>query len=190
MVTSEYATALGVKLRRIRRQRGLSLKDVERKSDGQWTAMVVGSYERADRAVTVTKLVELADFYGIPVSELLPDAWISVPRPAATAIVLDLQRLRELPTEHGALLARYVRSIEHQRGDYNGQVLSIRSEDLRSLAILYDRSPTSFSTNSSTGKSSHRERDPRRTDCCQGAACVSGGTGRTADGALSVRHSH
>ena len=117
------------------------MKDVERKSDGQWTAMVVGSYERADRAVTVTKLVELADFYGIPVSELLPDAWISVPRPAATAIVLDLQRLRELPHEHGALLARYVRSIEHQRGDYNGQVLSIRSEDLRSLAILYDRSP-------------------------------------------------
>jgi len=141
MVTSEYATALGVKLRRIRRQQGLSLNDVERKSNGQWTAMVVGSYERADRAVTVTKLVELADFYGIPVSELLPDAWIYAPPPATTAIVLDLQRLRELPTEHSALLARYVRSIEHQRGDYNGQVLSIRSEDLRTLAILYDRSP-------------------------------------------------
>ncbi len=141
MVTSEYATALGVKLRRIRRQQGLSLKDVERKSNGQWTAMVVGSYERADRAVTVTKLVELADFYGIPVSDLLPDPWISVPPPAATAIVLDLQRLRELPTEHSALLARYVSTIEHQRGDYNGQILSIRGEDLRTLAILYDRSP-------------------------------------------------
>ncbi len=35
----------------------------------------------------------------------------------------------------------YVSAIEHQRGDYNGQVLSIRGEDLRSLAILYDRSP-------------------------------------------------
>ena len=103
--------------------------------------LVVGSYERADRAVTVTKLVELADFYGIPVSDLLPDAWIYAPPPAATAIVLDLQRLRELPTEHGALLARYVSAIEHLRGDYNGQVLSIRGEDLRSLAILYDRSP-------------------------------------------------
>ena len=153
MVMSEYATALGAELRRIRKQQGLSLNDVERKSNGQWTAMVVGSYERADRAVTVTKLVELANFYGIPVSELLPDAWIYAPPSAATAVVLDLQRLRELPTEHGALLARYVSAIEHQRGDYNGQVLSIRGEDLRSLAILYDRSPTSFSTNSSTGKS-------------------------------------
>jgi len=140
-VTSEYATALGAELRRIRKQQGLSLNDVERKSNGQWTAMVVGSYERADRAVTVTKLVELANFYGIPISDLLPDAWIYAPPPAATAIVLDLQRLRELPTEHGALLARFVSAIEHQRGDYNGQVLSIRGEDLRSLAILYDRSP-------------------------------------------------
>ncbi len=140
-MTSEYGKALGAKLRRIRKQQGLSLNDVERKSNGQWTAMVVGSYERADRAVTVTKLVELADFYGIPVSDLLPDAWIYAPPPAATAIVLDLQRLRELPTEHGALLARFVSAIEHQRGDYNGQVLSIRGEDLRSLAILYDRSP-------------------------------------------------
>jgi len=141
MVMSEYGKALGAKLRRIRKQQGLSLNDVERKSSGQWTAMVVGSYERADRAVTVTKLVELADFYGIPVSDLLPDAWIYAPPPAATAIVLDLQRLRELPTEHGALLARFVSAIEHQRGDYNGQVLSIRGEDLRSLAILYNRSP-------------------------------------------------
>jgi len=140
-VTSEYATALGAKLRRIRKQQGLSLNDVERKSNARWTAMVVGSYERADRAVTVTKLVELADFYGIPVSDLLPDAWIHAPPPATTAIVLDLQRLRELPTEHGALLARFVSAIEHQRGDYNSQVLSIRGEDLRSLAILYDRSP-------------------------------------------------
>ena len=33
---------------------------------------MVGSYERGDRAVTVQRLAELADFYGVPVSELLP----------------------------------------------------------------------------------------------------------------------
>jgi len=152
-VTSEYATALGAKLRRIRKQQGLSLNDVERKSNGHWTAMVVGSYERADRAVTVTKLVELADFYGITVSGLLPNAWIYAPPPAATAIVLDLQRLRELPTEHGALLARYVSAIEHQRGDYNGQVLSIRGEDCAPSRSSTTAAPTNFSTNSSPGKS-------------------------------------
>ena len=49
----------------------LSLHGVEEKSDNRWKAVVVGSYERGDRAVTVQKLAELADFYGVPVSELL-----------------------------------------------------------------------------------------------------------------------
>src|SRR5256885_9988552 len=69
---SEYAKALGARLRAIRTQQGLSLHGVEEKSHGRWKAVVVGSYERGDRAVTVQKLAELADFYGVPVAELLP----------------------------------------------------------------------------------------------------------------------
>ena len=65
--------ALGARLRAIRTQQGLSLHGVEEKSDGRWKAVVVGSYERGDRAVTVQRLAELADFYGVPVAELLPD---------------------------------------------------------------------------------------------------------------------
>jgi hypothetical protein len=38
-------------------------------------------------------------------------------------------------------LARYVATIQAQRGDYNGRVLSVRHEDLRSLAVIYDKSP-------------------------------------------------
>jgi predicted transcriptional regulator len=63
----DYAKALGSKLRGIRQQQGLSLHGVEQKSGGRWKAVVVGSYERGDRAVTVQKLAELADFYGVPV---------------------------------------------------------------------------------------------------------------------------
>jgi transcriptional regulator with XRE-family HTH domain len=70
---SEYAKALGARLRAIRTQQGLSLHGVEEKSRGRWKAVVVGSYERGDRAVTVQKLAELADFYGVPVGELLPE---------------------------------------------------------------------------------------------------------------------
>ena len=79
-MASDYAKALGAKLRAIRQQQGLSLHGVEERSGGRWKAVVVGSYERGDRAVTVQKLAELAEFYSVPVSELLPDA---APAPAA-----------------------------------------------------------------------------------------------------------
>ena len=36
---------------------------------------------------------------------------------------------------------RYAASIQAQRGDYNGKVLSIRHEDLRALAVIYDLGP-------------------------------------------------
>jgi len=64
---SEYAKSLGARLRSIRQQQGLSLQGVEEKSNGRWKAVVVGSYERGDRAVTVSRLAELADFYRVPV---------------------------------------------------------------------------------------------------------------------------
>lgn len=135
---SEYAKALGAKLRGIRQQQGLSLHGVEQKSTGRWKAVVVGSYERGDRAVTVQKLAELADFYGIPVGELLPEGRISSGSEAATKIAINLERLQELPADQAGPLARYAAAIQTQRGDYNGKVLSIRTEDLRSLAIIYD----------------------------------------------------
>ena len=73
-MSADYAHALGARLRSIRAQQGLCLHGVEEKSEGRWKAVVVGSYERGDRAVTVAKLAELAEFYGVPVAELLPDA--------------------------------------------------------------------------------------------------------------------
>src|SRR4051812_24540925 len=71
-VSDGYAKALGARLRAIRTQQHLSLHGVERKSAGKWKAVVVGSYERGDRAISVQRLAELAEFYGVPVSDLLP----------------------------------------------------------------------------------------------------------------------
>jgi transcriptional regulator with XRE-family HTH domain len=137
----DYAKALGSKLRGIRQQQGLSLHGVEQKSGGRWKAVVVGSYERGDRAVTVQKLAELADFYGVPVAELLPEGRVPSGGEPATKIVINLERLQQLPVDKVGPLARYAATIQSQRGDYNGKVLSIRTEDLRSLAIIYDMSP-------------------------------------------------
>jgi hypothetical protein len=40
------------------------------------------------------------------------------------------------------VVARYARGIQQQRGDYNGRVLSIRADDLRTLAVVFDTTPT------------------------------------------------
>lgn len=69
---SEYERALGVRLRAARNRSRLSLMGVAEKSQGQFKAAVVGSYERGDRSITVARLSELAEFYGVPVTSLLP----------------------------------------------------------------------------------------------------------------------
>ncbi|MCU1693322.1 MAG: transcriptional regulator, family [Frankiales bacterium] len=138
---TDYAKSLGARLRAIRTQQGLSLHGVEEKSEGRWKAVVVGSYERGDRAVTVQRLSELAEFYGVPVSELLPEGASLAASEPAPRIVIDLEQLSSVPAEKEAPLARYAATIQSQRGDYNGRVLSIRQEDLRSLAVIYDASP-------------------------------------------------
>jgi transcriptional regulator with XRE-family HTH domain len=143
-MSSDYAKALGARLRSIRTQQGLSLHGVEEKSQGRWKAVVVGSYERGDRAVTVQRLSELAEFYSVPVNELLPEREAVIAVEQSPRIVIDLEKLASVPRDQGAPLARYAATIQSQRGDYNGRVLSIRHEDLRSLAVIYDATPTSL----------------------------------------------
>ena len=141
-MTSDYARALGTRLRSIRQQQGLSLHGVEEKSRGRWKAVVFGSYERGDRAVTVQRLAELADFYSVPVSELLPDGAPTATVEAPPRLVLDLERLGMVPAEKAGPLARYAAAIQAQRGDYNGRILSIRQDDLRTLGVIYDEPPS------------------------------------------------
>ncbi|HEX2903092.1 MAG TPA: transcriptional regulator [Jatrophihabitans sp.] len=138
----EYARALGGRLRAVRSQQRLSLHGVERKSGGKWKAVVVGSYERGDRAVSVARLAELAEFYGVPISELLPteDGAPTGRIENNSKVVLDLQKLQHVPAEDAAPLVRYAQSIQRQRGDYGNKVLSIRGEDLRALALMFDTS--------------------------------------------------
>jgi transcriptional regulator with XRE-family HTH domain len=137
-----YAKALGVRLRAVRMQQHLSLHGVERKSGGKWKAVVVGSYERGDRAVSVQRLSELADFYGVPVSDLLPPEETSFhgvgSPPPLSRIVLNLDRVAGLTDPNASILQRFGASIQRQRGDIGNRTLTVRQEDLRSLALMYD----------------------------------------------------
>src|SRR4029079_18152279 len=67
-----YARRVGERLRAIRRQKRLSLQDVEAKSALEFKASVLGAYERGERAISVPRLQRLARFYDVPVDQLLP----------------------------------------------------------------------------------------------------------------------
>jgi transcriptional regulator with XRE-family HTH domain len=137
-----YAKALGARLRAIRLQQHLSLHGVERKSTGRWKAVVVGSYERGDRAVSVQKLAELAEFYGVPVSDLLPPDDSPFATSGGTTplsrIVLNLDKVQNLDEGNADILRRFTGSIQRQRGDVGARTLPVRHEDLHTLALMYD----------------------------------------------------
>jgi transcriptional regulator with XRE-family HTH domain len=139
---SDYATALGDKLRAVRRQQGLTLRGVEQKSGGRWHAAAVGTYERGERAISVDKLADLLDFYSVPVADCFPESQTpSVPKPSAKTI-LNLKRLQQLSVNTTGPLIRFVTAIQNQRSNHDANhdsnVLSIRSEDLRTLSIMYE----------------------------------------------------
>ena len=156
-----YAGKVGSRLRAIRRQKRLSLQDVEAASKLEFKASVLGAYERGERAISVPRLQRLARFYQVPVDQLLPgdDGPDFGPRPGDADVVIDLteggtKRLvddRPIKINLGAvdkiddaaseMLTRYLRMIQVQRGDFNGRVLTVRRDDLRAIACILDTSP-------------------------------------------------
>lgn len=134
---SPFSREVGVRLRAVRRQRRLSLDEVERMSGGRWSASAIGAYERGFRNLSLPRLQELATFYNIPMSVLLGEVDIRESggdRPER--IVLDLVALESV--EEAILVARYAQTIVLERGDWNGRVLSVRRDDVRALARMHD----------------------------------------------------
>jgi transcriptional regulator with XRE-family HTH domain len=134
---ASYNERVGERLRSIRRQRGFSLQDVQSASGGEFKAAVLGAYERGERSLSVPRLHRLAGYYGVPVIQLLP------PEPAATTgdltgdkVMIDLGRLDQIDGPVGEILERFLASIQVERQDFNGKVLTVRADDLRLLSRL------------------------------------------------------
>ena len=149
-----YAVKVGGRLRAIRKQKRLSLQDVEATSDQEFKASVLGAYERGERAISVPRLQRLARFYAVPVDQLLPrddDAAgevIDLEAGTVTAraiddskVTIDLGRLADMGSPDAQLLTRYLGYIQVQRGDFNGRMLTVRRDDLRAIACLLDVNP-------------------------------------------------
>lgn len=132
----QASARLGAHLRGLRHQLRLSLQDVEVASNFEFTASVVGAYERGDRAISVPRLQRLARLYRVPVADMVPHDERHAPPEIDRAVTIDLVALRELAGSDGVLLGRYLRAIEVERGDYNGRVLTIRRSDTTALASI------------------------------------------------------
>ena len=142
-MVSENAARVGERLRAIRRQKGFSLHDVEARSSLEFKASVLGAYERGERALSLPRLDRLAQFYRVPVDQLLPrnerepggadDG--TGPRPKLAIDILKLSQLSGAPFE---MLTRFLRMIQVQRQDFNGRVLTIRADDKRAIAAMLD----------------------------------------------------
>lgn len=136
-----YNEQVGERLRSIRRQRGFSLQDVQRISEGEFKAAVLGAYERGERSLSVPRLHRLAGYYGVPVVQLLPpDPAAMVIDPERESVTIDLERLGTLDGPEGDMIERFLSSIQMERQDFNGKVLTVRRDDLRLLSRLIGES--------------------------------------------------
>lgn len=138
-----FGRKVGERLRSIRRQKRLSLQDVERSSDQEFKASVLGAYERGERALSVPRLARLAALYRVPVDQLLPEEFSGGATrgdgsgtDGGAKVRLDLARLRSMNGPEAEMLSRYVEKIQLQRQDFNGRVLTVRGDDMSFIACI------------------------------------------------------
>ena len=122
---------LGRALRRVREERGLSLREASRRSQGRFTPSGIAGYERGERRISVERMCVLAEIYGVQPERLLAAAL----HPAgASPVEVDLSALERLPPELRTLLAGYIEEVLTMRGPPDPDRISLRSGDLEILA--------------------------------------------------------
>jgi len=142
-----YRSFVGERIRSIRKQKRLSLQEVEARSEAEFKASVLGAYERAEMDISVPRLQRLANFYNVPVDQLLPSEDLlneldanfysqSDVDTSERSIVIDLTKLNESKASEAAVIDRYLKIIQVKRQDFNGRVLTIRRDDLQALAAI------------------------------------------------------
>jgi transcriptional regulator with XRE-family HTH domain len=134
------------RIRQLRREKGLTLLECETQSRGRIRAVVLGAYERGDRSMSLKKVIEIAELFGVPLAHLIAaDLQPEQSRIAGSRHIYDLRALRALaPSEQKILLSRYLSRIAEQRGDWGGEVISIRHADVEAIARLVDSEEIKF----------------------------------------------
>lgn len=150
-----YAQDVGARLRRVRRQLGLSLQEVEAKSEQEFKASVLGAYERGERVISVLRLERLAGRYGVPVDFLLPNRHEPLPvsrdgtdPPTESAsrpwVTFDLLSFDGVNQGEAAMVRRYLYRVQAMRRDHDSHRLAIRADDLVAMARMLDLEVTAL----------------------------------------------
>ena len=138
-----YSRKVGARLRSLRKQRGLTLQQVEVLSNKRLKGSLLAAYERGDRNISVTRLHQIATLYSVPVNQLLPEEVEGAGEPALPAkLAIDLNQLQGLPERQSSILSRHVSHLQQQRRhDFNTPVVTFRQDDLEQLAAAYKTTP-------------------------------------------------
>jgi len=130
------------RLRQIRKQQNLTLKQVEIRSRGKWKAVVIGSYERGTRSLSISKAKSLCEFYGVPLSALFQIEGIQQVPPTEGALRIDLRNLRSKISQNDPLIGQLhnlLSFIARRRDDWNGEIMTIRLQDNELLGLLVQK---------------------------------------------------
>lgn len=142
-----FAEVAGEVLRFARRKRGLTLRDVWRRSAGEFKPSALGGYERGERSISLDKFCHLSVIYGEPPDRLLTEVISDVNPGFRQKLIVDLNALNDLGDAEGPhsesvrALGRFVHSIRSERGDFLTNVVSLRSGDLEAFALELGMSP-------------------------------------------------
>ena len=140
---SAFSQQVGDRLRVIRKQKRLSLQEVEAQSALEFKASVLGAYERGERSLSVPRLDRLSQFYNVPIEQMLPREVTgaeaaAIDSPINKKLAIDVSKLLQLSGSPFEMLARYLRLIQVQRQDFNGRVITVRGDDTRAIAAMLD----------------------------------------------------
>jgi transcriptional regulator with XRE-family HTH domain len=111
-------------------------------SERKLKAVVLGSYERGTRNLTIKRAIDIAEIYNIPLNQLLSEQ-VDLTTTSTPRLMLDIRKLQQrvpettnINTRHRALLLQFLKEIVEERQDWNGEVITLRESDFGVLQIL------------------------------------------------------
>jgi transcriptional regulator with XRE-family HTH domain len=146
--TSVASIQIGANLRLIRKEKKLSLQRIEKISNNEFKASVVGAYERGERSISVARLIRLCHFYDVNPSNVLEKTkeidLTKIESESFEKVKVDLTKLAENTHAEAMVVARFAQSILNKRENSTGKFFVIRHDDLRILAAVFGKSVDEF----------------------------------------------